>query len=271
MFRGLYFALSTNGELPWGLSQHGRWGWNHHRNQNGVNLSARLVHRFTLRKLDVRCVARCWSCTRWSFTSVWKPRKSRRRNMQCASMHDGVCVLLHVFGYIPSPPSFPPYMLACIHCMHACITLCTHTYTYMYTNNMHQTYSTYIDILYTYTYLHIHPYTSIYIHIHACACIPIYIYMDHKDLRYIHTDPCAPVNGARKLFDHTSGQFQSAWTPRFVDKIFGIEISEAQCLHLFTFRTRYMIYIIGMSSPKFWGQFPCTSAMSDVIQVGEGS
>lgn len=102
--------------------------------------------RKPLRKLDVRCVARCWSCTRWSFTSVWKPRKSRRRNMQQASMHDGVmvcffllvcvcvCVLLHVFGYIPSPPSFPPYMLACMHYMHACITLCTYTYTYMYTN-----------------------------------------------------------------------------------------------------------------------------------------
>ena len=145
--------------------------------------------RKPLRKLDVRCVARCWSCTRWSFTSVWKPRKSRRRNMQQASMHDGVmvcffllvCVCVFVFccmclaTYLPLPPSLPTCLHACITCTHAlhyahipirtCIQIHAPDIQHIHRHTVH-----------IYTYLHVHPYTSIYIHIHACVCIPIYIY-----------------------------------------------------------------------------------------------
>lgn len=143
--------------------------------------------RKPLRKLDVRCVARCWSCTRWSFTSVWKPRKSRRRNMQQASMHDGVmvcffllvcvcvclcfvaCVWLHTF------PSLLPSLHACMHALHARMHYIMHIYLYVHVYKyMHQTYSTYIDILYTYTH------TCIYIHIHSYTCMRMYSYI------YIH-------------------------------------------------------------------------------------
>lgn len=122
------------------------------------------------------------------------------------------CMMVFVFccmclaTYLPLPPSLPTCLHAYIACTHAlhyahipirtCIQIHAPDIQHIHRHTVH-----------IYTYLHIHPYTSIYIHIHACACIPIYIYMDHKDLRYIHTDPCAPVNGARKLFDHTSGQF----------------------------------------------------------------
>lgn len=129
------------------------------------------------------------------------------RNMQYASMHDGVfllcvclcfvaCVWLHTF------PSLLPSLHACMHTLHARIhyimhtyITCTHTYAYaciqIHAPDIQHIHRHTVHI---YTYLHISIYsTSIYIHIHAYVCaIYLYVYMDHKDLHiYSYRSMCA--------------------------------------------------------------------------------
>lgn len=165
-------------------------------------------------------MAQCWSCTRWSFTSVWEAQEIRYEicNMHrcmmvcffcvCVCLCFVACVWLHTF------PSLLPSLHACMHTLHARIHYIMHTYitcthTYAYTciqihapdiQHIHR------HTVHIYTYLHISIYsTFIYMRMYV-----LYIYMYIWIIKisiYIHTDPCAPVNGPRKLFDHTSGQF----------------------------------------------------------------